>query len=100
MSKKVERKKIDLLLSKDELWIKNYGSNMWLQSRGKKVLVLFFVSFIWMMVILRFFEGWLGYFPAIFPLIVTFYMYWRGMTRSGNKLWNEVKDKEQPVDLR
>lgn len=98
---KKEKVKIQVLRQMTEGDIKNLGGNLWIRRRAIMHILVGGLLFLWMVVVSYNTEPnrWLPFVLAVVPVIVVFVIWAVRFGKAGEKLWNEVKDKEQPIDL-
>ena len=97
---KKEKKKIQVLRRMTEGDIKSLGGGLWMRRRMKFIIPLAVLALVWMVAITQLFDT-SGYtaLVALLPVLALFVVWGVGVDKAGKKLWNQVKDKEQPVDL-
>ncbi len=96
---KKEKRKIQIMRWMTEGDIKNLGGNLWARRKAKGLVVLAILAFAWMLVGAVILEGWIGVTLSVLPILTLCLVFIIRMDKEGKKLWNSVKDKEQPVDL-
>ncbi len=99
MAKK--EKSIMVLRSMTEGEIKSYGGNLLMRRKWKQWLGLFVLSLAWVAVASKFLEGnemTIGII-AIVPVLIVCVAWAYSMDKAGKRLWNAIKDKDQPVRL-
>ncbi len=93
------REKRRVLRTMTESDIKSLGSALWIRSKGKALSVFFVLCLLWMLPIAYYWDGNIAVVVAMTPLtLLWIWGMWR-LDKEGKRLWNEVKDKEQPIDL-
>ncbi len=94
-----EQKSMQVLVRMSEGRIKSLGGDRWLRRRYKSLLIAFILAMLWFFPISLIMKGAIGAVLSLIPLLVGFIALTYAYRRAGNKLWGQVKDKEQPVDL-
>ncbi len=80
--------------------IKGLGSNRWMYRKRWMLSGAFIVSVIWMIVSTYLYEQSVSSaIIAVAPLAIVALVFYAQATKVGNKFWEEIKDKEQPVDI-
>ncbi|KKL11684.1 hypothetical protein LCGC14_2543320 [marine sediment metagenome] len=100
---KKEKPKIQVIRMMTKGDVEALGGNLWMTRHQGKLIFMFILTMVWAVVWVSTLQGELDSrvdFPiAITPLILA-YLYWfTAYLKTGKKLWKEIKDKEQPVDL-
>lgn len=96
---KKEKRKVQILRRMTEGDIKNLGGNLWSRRKAKGLIALAVLAFAWMLVGANILVGWIGVTLSVLPILALCLVFIVRMDKEGKKLWNYVKDKEQPVDL-
>jgi len=97
---KKEIKRIQVIMKMTEGDIKNLGMNRWFNTKIKPIALSVVIWVVWGIIISKVISNdWLSALLAGLPLAVEVIYIYDRMMRAGKKLWNEVKDKPQPVDL-
>ncbi len=96
-----KEKSIMVLRSMTEGEVKSYGGNLSMRKKWKYWLGLFVVVVAWFFVASKFLGGNLTLVGvlAILPLLVVLIAWVYAMDKAGKRLWNSIKDKDQPVRL-
>jgi len=97
---KKEKVKIQVLrrMTKDD--IENLGGNLWMRRKAKALIIGAILSVVWLVTIVLATEpSLLITYVAVAPMVAVWVCWLWRFTKAGKKLWNDVKDKKQPVDL-
>ena len=96
---KKEKRTVQVLRQMSEGDIKNLGGNLWMKRNAKWLILAGVLSFAWLVAGAVILEGKIGATVSVFPMFVCFLVWTICLIKEGKKLWNYVKDREQPVDL-
>ncbi len=96
-----EQKSIMVLRRMTQSDVENLGGSMMLRKRWKYWIAMLVLSLIWAGLITQFLKGneIISSIIAILPLVLVFISFYYTSNKWGKKLWNSIKDKEQPVRL-
>ena len=98
MAKK-EKPRIQVLLSMSEENVKGHATRQWMVRNKKSFMLAVVACFIVFIVGAYLIEGNAGLIVAVAPAAILFVVWLKKTDTAGKKLWKEIKDKEQPVDL-
>ena len=98
MAKK-EKPRIQVLVSMSEDGTKGYATRKWMARNSKRFMLAIVACFITFVVGAYLIEGNAGLVVAVVPMAILLVVWLKKTDTAGKKLWKEIKDKEQPVDL-
>jgi len=93
-----EKKTVQVRINEGQ--IKTLGSNLWIRRKIKVIILAMVLCIAWFAVVANLVDrGWLSIALMLVPSLYAWTHAYIIMVKEGNKLWDYVKDKEQPVDL-
>lgn len=97
--KKVQEKR-RIIRTMTESQIRDLGMSLWMKRKTKIVSALLIVCFAWMVGVQYFMDsGDNVALIAIVPVVVFLICGYLKVVKEGNRLWKNIKDKEEPIDL-
>lgn len=98
MKKEIKRIQVIKKMTKGD--IKSLGTNRWFNAKIKPIALSVVIWVVWAIIINKVITNdWISVLLVWLPEAAGVIYIYNRMTKAGNKLWNEVKDKPQPVDL-
>ena len=95
------KKKYEVLSLQTKTNIEGYGCNRWFKRTWWIWGVLFVVTFAWLVGwSFSTTSSWLNAGIAIPPIIIAYIIWCVMYSRAGKRFWKNIKDTEQPFDLR
>lgn len=101
MAKKNEPTKV-IIRKMTESEIKGIGSNLYVKRKGKYWLGILVLCVVWLFVTMMFFdmEQIRNQVISFLPIVVSFVGWVWQYIKAGNKFWEQVKDKPDPVEIK
>lgn len=98
MKKGKERRQILRTMTQNQIEI--LGSELWMKKHRISLVIVAVVCFAWMgLITINTEDSIVASVIALIPFLVSFILWTWKYLKEGKRFWENIKDKEQPIDL-